>query len=133
MSIIYSKTQDGTMNVLCAGKVSRDPEIKQGNNGDRVKFSICYGNKQFMDCEAWADSDVGSVAGCLEKGDVIAVMGAHRTWEYNGKQYATLSVEMIFTLAMPMVAPEPAEQATAPSDASPYKELMDDDSGELPF
>lgn len=132
MSIIYSKEQDGTLNVFACGKVVRDPEIKQGNNGSgsRVKFSVCYGKKKFMDCEAWADSDVGSVAGCLEKGDVIGVFGTHRTWEYQDRQYSTLSADMIFTMAVPQTyAPAPSEPA---AETSAFSEI-DDSGGELPF
>lgn len=132
MSIIYSKEQDGTLNVLVCGKVVRDPEIKQGNNGSgsRVKFSICYGKKKFMDCEAWADSDVGSVAGLIEKGDVIGVMGTHRTWEYQDRQYSTLSADMIITMTVP--ENYVSESKPAPQEESSYSEI-DDSDGELPF
>lgn len=134
MSIIYSREQDGTLNVLCSGTVVRDPEIKQGNNAIRVKFSVAYGKKKYMDCEAWADNDVGAVAACLEKGDIIAVMGTHRTWEYNGKTYATLSADMVFTLASapPPVAAEPQPPNEARQSA-PFKEIMDSTDEELPF
>ena len=133
MSVVYSKEKDGTLNVLVSGKVVRDPEIKQGNNGSgsRVKFSICYGKKKFMDCEAWADSEVGSVAGCLEKGDVISVMGTHRTWEYQDRQYSTLSADMIFTMSVPEAYVD--ESVPAPPTKS-YGEMMEEDEdGELPF
>ena len=132
MSIIYSKEQDGTLNVLVCGKVVRDPEIKQGNNGSgsRVKFSICYGKKKFMDCEAWSDSDVGAVAGCLEKGDVIGVAGTHRTWEYQDRQYSTLSADMIFTTAVPEAY---VNESEPPAQEKSYGEAMEDSDGELPF
>ena len=131
MSIIASKEKDGTTNVLCAGKVSRDPELKSGNNGTRVKFSVNYGKSKFMDCEAWSDNDVGAVAACLEKGDCIAVMGTYRTWEYNEKEYAALTADMIFTLAVPPQPPQSdAENAQA---SSPFNELAEDTDGELPF
>ncbi len=132
MSIFAYKEKDGTMNVLCAGKVTRDPEIKQTNNGSRVKFSISYGKKKFMECEAWGDSDVGSVAGCLEKGDNIAVTGTHRSWEYNGKQYASLTVDMIFTLAAPLPL-SPASEEDLPPSSTTYQEMMDEADGEIPF
>lgn len=130
MSIIYSKEQDGTLNVLCSGKVVRDPELKRGNNGDRVKFSICYGKKKFMDCEAWADSDIGAIAGCLEKGDMVSVMGTHRTWEYNGKNYATLTADMIMTLTA--ASPQDDNAAVDEQPHGEWKDLSDTD-GELPF
>jgi single-stranded DNA-binding protein len=135
MSIIYSKEQDGTLNVLVCGKVVRDPEVKQGNNGSgsRVKFSVCYGKKKYMDCEAWADSDIGAVADCLEKGDVIGVMGTHRTWEYQERQYSTLTADMIFTLSE-LEGYEPTASSTAPkSESDSAFSEIDDSDGELPF
>ena len=133
MSIVYSKEQDGTMNVLVCGKVVRDPELKHGNNGDRVIFSVSYGKSKFMDCEAWADSDVGSVASLLEKNDVVGVSGTHRTWEYNGKTYATLSADMIFTLAVPEAYEPEAPKASAKSEAPSSFSEIDDSDSDLPF
>lgn len=128
MSIIYSKEQDGTLNVLVGGKLPRDPELKRGNKGDRVKFSVCYGKGKFMDCEAWADSDIGSVASCLEKGDSVCVMGTHRTWEYNDKTYATLTADMIMSLSVA----ENTMIADPQQPAGKWEDLSDTD-GELPF
>lgn len=135
MSIIFSKQNDGTVNVLCAGRVVRDPEVKEGNHGTRVKFTVGYGKKQYMDCEAWADNDVGSVASCLEKDDLIAVMGTHRSWEYNEKKYSTLTADMIFTLAVPFAAedaPPRVEPQQGGNESRAFTELSDN-SEELPF
>lgn len=136
MSIIFSKQNDGTVNVLCAGRVVRDPEVKEGNHGTRVKFTVGYGKKQYMDCEAWADNDVGSVASCLEKDDLIAVMGTHRSWEYNEKTYSTLTADMIFTLAVPFATEDaPAREAAEQprSSNSRFTEIADGSDSELPF
>jgi single-stranded DNA-binding protein len=133
MSIIYSKENDGTLNVMCAGKVVRDPELKEGNRGNFVKFSVNYGKSKFMDCEAWADSDVGSVAGCLEKGDTIAVMGTHRTWKSNsGREYKTLTADMIFTFALPAQPVEAPQSAPPPEAKNSFTPLAANDD-ELPF
>ena len=132
MSIIYSKTQDGTLNVLAAGKVTRDAEVKQSGNVSRVRFSICYDKKAFMDCEAFADSDVGAIAACLEKGDYVAVMGKHRTWEYNEKQYSSLSADFIFTLAVPLPAGQSVVAEPSESHSS-FDELSDEETEGLPF
>ena len=130
MSLIYSRTQDGTLYVLVSGSIVRDAEVKQTGTVSRVKFSVAYGKKQYMDCEAFEDSDVGSVAACLEKGDTVAVMGKHRTWEYNGNQYQSVSADMIFTMAVPQsCAPEPSEPA---AETSAFSEINDSD-GQLPF
>lgn len=130
MSIIYSKTQDGTLNILAAGKVTRDAEVKQTGNISRVKFSIAYDKKQYMDCEAFADSDVGAVAACLEKGDIVAVMGKHRTWEYNDKQYFSLSADFIFTMSVPEYDAPHSEQS---EQTSAKFEKLDNSEEELPF
>jgi hypothetical protein len=132
MSILYSKEQDGTMNVLVSGKLPRDPQLKRGDKGDRVKFSVCYGKGKFMDCEAWADSDIGGVASCLEKGDSVTVTGTHRTWEYNDKTYATLTADMICTIGA--FSPTAQDDATAVVEQPHGKwEDLSDTDGELPF
>ena len=132
MSIIYSRTQDGTLNVLLSGNVVRDAEIKQSGNISRVKFSIAYGKKQYMDCEAFADSDVGAIAACLEKGDTVAVMGTHRSWEYQERQYQCVSADMIFTLAQMEAPTLPAAEDNA-TEGGAYAETVEDADGELPF
>lgn len=144
MSIIYSRQQDGTINVLCAGFVSQEPEVKDTAKGTRVKFSVCYGKKQYLTCEAWGDTDVGAIASCLEKHDTVAVMGAYRTWDYNGKTYSSVSADMLFTLAAPTAFPAPddapAQTATATAEAEPQSGYVprqmseyEDSDCELPF
>lgn len=131
MSILAYREKDGTVNIICAGKAVRDAEVKQTNNGTRVRFSVNYGKSKFMDCEAWADNDVGSIASLIEKGDYIAVMGTHRSWEYNGKQYESVTADMIFTLnAPPAVQTSPQEEVPQPSQK--WEELRNDND-ELPF
>ena len=130
MSLIYSKTQDGTIYVLASGTVVRDAEVKQTGTVSRVKFTVAYDKKQYMDCEAFADSDVGSIAACLEKNDTIAVMGKHRTWEYNGKQYQSVSADMIFTMTAPPAIPQ---AACPPEENSSAFSEIDESDGELPF
>ena len=119
------------MNVLISGKVSREPEIKETAKGDKVKFSVAYGKSKYMDCEAWSDSDIGRVAGLLDKGDVISVAGTHRSWEYNDKTYQSVIADMIFTL--PQI---PTISASAPADkpvaADGFEELDSIDES-LPF
>lgn len=149
MSILYSREQDGTLNVLIAGKVIREPELKETKNGNKIRFSVAYGKSKFMNVECWADSSVGEMAGRLEKGDSVIVTGLHNTWEYNGKQYSKLEADFI----QPMMAGiadaalEPAHAApqrtvTAPKNAGKavnvstddgWEELDDDEGGELPF
>lgn len=129
MSILYSKEQDGTLNVLVCGKVTRDAETRQNNHGTKVKFTVAYGKKKYMDCESWLDSPVGSVAACLEAGDQIGVAGTHRSWEYNGKTYSSVDADMVFSLAGASSAPS---AASAEPSSTTFEELADDDD-ELPF
>lgn len=135
MAIIYSKEQDGTMNVLISGRVSREPQAVSNDRGGKVKFSVNYGKSKYMDCEVWSDrEDVYDVACRLEKGDSLAVMGQHRAWVYNDKNYQAVTADAIFTLNVPLVpvANAPASaNAPAPSGNSFYEELDDDE--ELPF
>lgn len=139
MAIFCYKEKDDTLNAFVSGKVTRDPEVKENSKGDIVKFSVAYGKKKYMQIEAWADSDVGGIAGCLEKGDVVGVAGTYSSWEYNDKQYSKLSADMIFTLAQP--APVSVNSPATPKakEASQYKpnhfEDLDDSEFEddLPF
>lgn len=130
MSIIYCKEKDGTLNVAVAGKVSREPELKSTSKGDTIKFSVSYGKSKYMDCDTWADSDAGRIAGMLEKGDPVYVMGTHRAWEYNGKSYQSVTADLILTGAVP--AP-PAAQSAAPAPSAPAMEEITEDDAELPF
>lgn len=128
MAILYSKEQDGTMNVLISGKVSRDPELKHSDRGDRVRFTVAYGKSKFMDCEAWADNPAGAVASCLEKGDPVAVIGTHRSWEYNDKTYSAVTADMVISVTVP----ESTMTASTENTTSSWEDISQTD-GELPF
>lgn len=130
MSILYSRESDGTLNVLVSGKLARDPELKESAKGDRLKFSVCYGKSKFMECETWANSGAGEMAGLLEKGDHITAMGTHRTWEYNGKSYSSLSVDMILPMVLPGSGAAPANET---GEGSSLVSELEDVEGELPF
>ena len=138
MAIFAHKEKDGTLNALVTGKVTREPEIRENSRGTVVKFSVAYGKKKYMTVESWEDSDVGAVAACIEKGDIVAVAGTYTSWEYNGKQYSRLTADMILPMqgAAVQVVPPPAsrveldEQDKAASGS--FEDLYDDDS-DLPF
>ena len=134
MSIFYSKEKDGTMNVLVFGKVSREPELKVGQKANRVKFSVYYGQKKYMECEAWEDSDSGAMAKLLEKDDPIMCAGTYRTWEYNDKTYSSLSVDFLNTMYAP---PPPSNAAPLDGENEPSKgtidEILGDQEEGLPF
>lgn len=132
MAIIYSKEQDGTLNVLLSGKVTREPDLRENAKGNRIKFAISYGKSKFMDVETREDGDVGETASRLEKGDVITVIGTHRSWEYNGKNYQSVSADMIITSTLPLVPASPLVGAVNMAPQEPVMEELDDDET-LPF
>lgn len=136
MSIVASKDKDGVVNVVMCGKISRNPELRENTKGSKVKFSIAYGKKKYMDCDAWADSEEGEIAGRLEVGDKVLVMGTHRTWEYNEKTYQSVSVDGIFPMGvLPVQQPSirPTKEETAV--AGTWEDLDDGDisDSDLPF
>lgn len=134
MSIFYSKEKDGTLNVLVCGKLTRDPELKENAKGNKIRFSVAYGKSKYIDCDVWADSHAGQIAGCLEKGDIIGAAGTHRTWEYNDKTYSILTVDAIFPMAAPLAPAVSETQDVSDVSTTTYQELSeDDDEGELPF
>lgn len=138
MSIIFSKEKDGTINVQVAGKVSRDPEIKQAKNGTKIRFGVNYGKKKFINVEAWEDGEVGRIANALEKGDPVLAAGTYETWEYNDQQYSVVRADFITPIAMPSAPAQPAPAPTQKKDdfvvPTGFTELDDDfDDSELPF
>ena len=115
--LLCFKEKDGTVNLRVTGKLARDPEFKPGNDGKqgRVKFSLCYGKSKFMNCEFWAGSTAGRLAGCLEKNDHAAVDGVYRSWTYQDKTYGVLQGEF---LSVQMDAPgDDAESVEAEMEA----------------
>ena len=138
MSIIFSKNNDGVLNVAICGKLTKDPELKESNKGNKIKFSINYAKSKYMDCDAWADSGAGEVAAMLEKGDHVFVMGIHRSWNYNEKTYQSVTVDGIWPMGiMPVAAaPQTSGSAAQPDEmgdkkADGWEEL--EDEGDLPF
>lgn len=138
MSIVFSTNKDGVLHVAVCGKITRDPEVKQNAKGDKVKFSICYAKSQYMDCDAWADSDAGHMAMCLEKGDTVLAMGIHRKWTYNDKAYQSVSVDGVFPMSIPSVSASEPPAASETKEALPANagdgwDRLDDDDSQLPF
>ena len=133
MSIIYSKEQDGTLNVLLTGKLARDPELKTTSKGNKTKFSVAYGKKKYMDCEVWTDSPAGELAGCLEKGDTVLLTGSHRSWEYNEKTYHSVDVDAIFPMVAPLRQCQSYDTSVGTSAVEAQFEEIDDMEEGLPF
>ena len=136
--VIYSSENDGTLNAILSGKVTREPEIRQTTRSSIVKFSVSYGKSKFMDCEAWADSAAGQIAGHLEKGDTVLVTGVHRSHEYNGKIYQTVMADAILVSGIPFApmleeaSEPPAAQEQKKKEKERYYDITAEDD-DLPF
>lgn len=136
MSIIFSKEQDGTMNVHAAGYLTREPMVYD----KVVLFGLCYGKQKFLDCKAWRNDDNGRIAECLEKHDVVSVDGVYASYKNkDGETKWQVTVDAIFPVtapgAMTNSLPTPAQNSNAdPLDSLGTKLQEYDDSDEdLPF
>lgn len=130
MSIfVFREKGEETLNMIVAGKVSRDAELNA--KGDRYKFSVCYGKSKFMNCEAYVDGACGALAACLEKDDGVVVFGKWREWGYEGKMYSSLTADHIAVQQVPQMDGPPEGDAPA---AGEFQDLSgEEDDGELPF
>lgn len=131
MSIIFSKEQDGTINVHAAGYVTREPKVFD----KVVLFGLCYGKKKFLDCKAWRSDVTGGEAERLEKHDVISVDGVYESYENkDGDTKWQVTLDAIFPVgvssagaAQPSAPPKPQDK-----QSGGFEELDEDDS-DLPF
>lgn len=134
MSILQTKGKDGSISMLIAGKVSNPPAMRENNRGGKVIFSVNFGKNLFMQCDVWSDrAEAYDLAGRLEKGDAVAVMGIYAPYEWKGETKPCMNVDFIFTMAMPTAPTVNFTPASAPVNvtAEDFEEL--DDSEELPF
>jgi len=130
--IVFKEKEDGRINMLLSGPVTQEPQLSQKQ--DKVRFSMSYGKKKYMSCEVFTDSPLSTIAGCLEKGDYVTVMGTWREWEYNDKKYSNVTVDGLIAPQMPSVAPKEPPKANASSDIPPgFTEESEEDDGQLPF
>lgn len=134
MSIfVFREKEDNRINMLLGGTVTQEPKLSQ--KGDKLRFSVCYGKKKYMNCEVYLDSPLSGAAQCLEHGDCVAVMGTWREWEYNGKNYSSLSVDALIPPAVvPAASASKEERGSANGEAVPpgFTE-EEEEEGELPF
>ena len=140
MAVFFFKEKDGTQNIMVSGAVSREPEIKETKSGKcKIRWSVRYGKKKYMDCECWEDSPCAKTAGMLEKDDTGVFCGTLRSYEYNGKTYTNIDVDTIVSGTMPTVeAPASTPQTTADAgvldDGVTYQDILDDEDGyAIPF
>lgn len=140
MAVFFFKEKDGTQNIMISGSVSREPEAKETKTGKmKIRWSVYYGKKKYLNCECWGDSPCAQTAGLLEKDDTGIFCGTFRSHEYNGKTYTNLDVDTIVcgnvpTLDNPASAPQTTEDAGVPDDGVTYQDILDDEDDEgLPF
>lgn len=135
MAIIYSKKQDGSIDVLAAGKVTRESKVIQTTKGNVVKFGMAYGKKEYLDVDVWSDKKSALTASRLEHGDEVLVMGRYEVREYNGKEYKSVSADFVIAAESPqyvsMMASAPTSGADADPKAEDFTEIEYD--GTLPF
>lgn len=128
--------------VTLLGRLGRDPEIRQTNNGQPVASLSVATSESYKDSRgewqkitdwhkvvAWGDKLVSACA-MMRKGSIVMVEGKLKTrsWEKDGKkQYVT---EINAVTVAPVVNPKPAE-AGAPIQ-SPVTVLTPDDDS-IPF
>lgn len=130
--IVFREKEDNRINMLLSGPVTQEPQLSQKQ--DKVRFSMCYGKKKYMSCEVFCDSPLSTIAGCLEKGDFVTVMGTWREWEYNGKKYSSVTADGLIVPQMPSAAPETPAKAQPGNDVPPgFTEEPEEEDGELPF
>jgi single-strand DNA-binding protein len=97
--------------VLLRGNLTRDPELRTVNSGDRqtsvVTFTVAVsrdfvranGTKDkivsYIQCEAW-DSGAEVIGESFKKGDLVMVEGSLRndSWEKDGVKHSTLKVRV---------------------------------------
>lgn len=125
--ILYSKEQDGTMNVHVTGYLTKDPKITE----KVVLFSVCYGKKKYMDCKAWKNEKQGEIASLLERHDVVSVDGTMDSYtDRDGKERSQLSVDGIFVM---QIAAPVSDASGLPPSSSTFEELAGEDESDLPF
>jgi single-stranded DNA-binding protein len=139
MSIVASKDKEGNVNVILCGKITREPELKMNVNKpnlDKYRFSMSYGKKLYMDCDAWKNSPAGDLVACLETGDNVMLMGTYREWTYEGRTYKSVTVDGVFPMGgFPAVEnPAPMPSAEEVAAAGQFEEIEDDyGDDDLPF
>ena len=134
MAIFGYKDRDGGVNMCLTGTVTREPELSR--DGKHVRFSMAYAKKRYMTVDCWADSEIGRLAGCIEKGDHVQAVGLWEQWEYEGKQYECLRCDFLTAVATPAAAGSTEEKREAPSavpGGGGFGEMEDAEEGELPF
>lgn len=132
MSILYSKEQDGTLNVAISGYVTKDAKVFD----KVVLFSVCYNGKakKYMDCKAWSDRTAGKIASCLEKHDEVMVFGIHERYTgKDGQARDQIIVDGIIPMVEPPAATAPVMAQAQGAQSAEAFSLIEEDDAELPF
>jgi single-strand DNA-binding protein len=116
--------------ILLKGNLTRDPELRVVNTGDKqtsvVSFTIAVskdftranGTKDkivsYIQCEAW-DSGAEIIGSSFNKGDLVMVEGSLRNdnWEKDGVKHSTLKVRVNNFSKVTRIKKKDAEEAVA--------------------
>lgn len=134
--------EDGSRDVIAAGKVTRDSEFEYtpSKRMPKASFSMAVGKKKYLNCVSLGNSDVTSIAANLEKGDVVLVSGTYTENTYTGRdgtEKVWRSCLLSFCTIQPAL-PSNLDAGTEGNAGAPLPEVpdfneLDGDDGELPF
>lgn len=87
--------------VIVAGNLTKDAELRQAGNSQVCGFSVAadtgFGDKKqtmFFSCSLWGNQGA-ALAQYLKKGNPVTVIGEMSEREYDGKQYKEIRVNSI--------------------------------------
>ncbi len=87
--------------VIVAGNLTKDAELRQAGNSQVCGFSVAadtgFGDKKqtmFFSCSLWGNQGA-AVSQYLKKGNPVTVIGEMSEREYDGKQYKEIRVNSI--------------------------------------
>lgn len=128
--ILYSREQDGTLNVCVTGYLTKDAHVAE----KVVLFSVCYGKNKYMDAKVWrSDETLAGIASCLEKHDTVMAAGIYETFQNrNGETKNQIKVDFVYPLSVPAAAAVPVPDEQDQAAAGTWQDVTDDE-GELPF
>lgn len=116
--------------ILLKGNLTRDPELRVVNTGDKqtsvVSFTIAVSKDftrangtrdkivSYIQCEAW-DSGAEIIGSSFNKGDLVMIEGSLRNdnWEKDGVKHSTLKVRVNNFSKVTRIKKKDTEEAVA--------------------
>lgn len=119
--------------VILGGRLSRDPEVKETQNGKKVaSFSLAVSRQKegvdFINCNAW-DKQAEFISGYFHKGSCILIEGAIQTRKYKDKEGKERTATEILVHNAHFVdskAEAGGDTTTAPAQATAQGDYMAD-------